>query len=260
MSSKTNKSSKKITLIKPNDLESEQMNSFADSVSDEEYSSGESEGSNSDEDSNSDEGSEEGSQYTTKISDVYDPDEDDSEEEISDASENYEEKDLEKEENTKFFSNIVKYLQIDDLVKKKRAEFKEDMKELSEDKNDLEAYILRYLTKTGSEFVDVGDKVRLTKVQSTRQKPITTDNIREGILEQLRAEKLVDKEEAAIELINSMMEAIGKKRGTETKEYIKRENKKKGKKGKGKKGKGKKGKGKDKGKDEDKIQSKAADL
>jgi len=79
-------------------------------------------------------------------------------------------------------------------------------------------------------------KGKLIKNKSETKAAIKAENIREGILEGLKAEKLVEKEEETLEVINKIMDIIDTKRSVTTRTYLKRTKEtKKGKKQKGKK-------------------------
>lgn len=167
----------------------------------------------------------------------------DSDEEISDASDDYEKIDVKEESQTSFFEVVIKYLKVDDLIKEKQKSISEEIKGLKEEKGDHEAAIMRYLDRTGENVVNIKDKGKLIKTTSETKAAIKVENIREGIAEGLKKEKLVTKDEEALKIINMIMDLIDVKRPVTKREYLKRTAVRKG------KGKGKgKAKGNDKGK------------
>ena len=178
----------------------------------------------------------ENSNNNSDVSDNSD-DSDDSDNEVSDVSDNdYEEGGDSKLIKNKFLENVIKYLKTDDVLKKKQKEHKDELQSLKEDKNELEVFILRFLDRKGENFVAIKGEGKLIKNKSETKAAIKAENIREGILEGLKAEKLVEKEEETLEVINKIMDIIDTKRSVNTRTYLKRTKEaKKGKKQKGKK-------------------------
>lgn len=159
------------------------------------------------------------------------------------------EDDNSKKLGTKFLENVIKYLEIDDTIKHKQDEHREEVKNLKDTKGELEGYILRYLDRKGKNEINIGNgKGQLIKEVKDSKSPIKPENIREGILDGLKNSQLGENDEEKLKLINSIMDSIDTKRAVTQRTCLRRINPKAPKKGKGKdKGKGK-GKGKDKGK------------
>lgn len=157
---------------------------------------------------------------------ILDSDDDsDSDDEVSDLSDSdYEDESQinDKKVKTKFLENVIKYLKADDIIKKKNKEHKEDIKNLKDEKNELEGFIIRYLDRKGETHVNIKGEGKLIKNKSETKAPIKAENIREGILEGLKAEKLVEEEEKALELINLIIDKIDSKRTVTTRTYLKR--------------------------------------
>lgn len=214
-------------IIKKKSEDDKAMNSFEESYSDDEEVT-DTNAENSD-NSDSSEGSDDSDESDNEVSDVSD----------SDNDNDYEDGGEEKLIKNKFLENVVKYLKTDDLLKKKQKEHKEELQTLKDDKNELEGFILRYLDRKGENYVEIKGNGKLIKNKSETKSAIKAENIREGILDGLKAEKLIEKEEETLEIINKIMDIIDNKRTVTTRTYLKRtkEQKKKGKKEKGKKGK-----------------------
>ena len=121
---------------------------------------------------------------------------------------------------------------------KKKRKYDEEVKVLKEDRSCLEALILKYLGDINDDCVEIKGEGKLTKTISEKKSAVKNENIREAISEIVKKEKLVEKDEDTIELINKIMETIDSKRVVTKKEYLKRTRERKDK-GKGK-GKGKK--------------------
>jgi len=210
------------------------MNSFADSYSNDEV------------DTNA-----ENSRYNIGKGDNSD-DSDDSDKvsDISDDSDFEEGGDNDsKKLGTKFLENVIKYLEVDDTIKNKQSEHREEVKNLKDTKGELEGFIIRYLDRKGKDQVNLGEnKGRLVKETKDSKSAIKTDTIREGIMEGLKAAKLVEQEAETVKLINSIMDSIDNKRTVTKRTTLRRVNAAKSEKSK----KSKKSKGKDKDKDNSK--------
>lgn len=202
-----------------------------DEDEDKDESESESESDNSDEESEDSDDS----QIYSKYSDVYsDSDEEKSDEEDADGD-----GDQDPEKKANFLENVIKYLETDNIMYKKKQKYNEAMKVLKEDKSNLEALILKYLDEIGDDCIEVKGQGKLTKATSERKSAVKNENIREAISEVVKKEKLVEKDEDTIELINMIMEIIDTKRVVTKKDYLKRTRERK-KKGKKKKSSGKK--------------------
>lgn len=140
----------------------------------------------------------------------------------------------EKFAKTKFLESVIKYLGLDDTIRKENNEFREKIKIMKEDKNNLEVNILRFLERSGDNFIEIKGKGKLIKNKSETKAPVKSENIREGIYEGLKKEKLIEEDEKMLEIINGIMDKIDEKRTVNSRTYLKRtyekDEKKKGKK------------------------------
>jgi len=216
------------------------MNSFEDSHSDDEMNT------NAEKSKYIDNGS--GDMASDDVSDISD----DSDFEEGKEGEDGEDDDS-KKLGTKFLENVIKYLEIDDTIKQKQDEHREEVKNLKDTKGELEGYIIRYLDRKGKNEINIGNgKGQLVKEVKDSKSPIKPENIREGILDGLKKSEFGETDEETLKLINSIMDSIDTKRAVTQRTCLRRINPKAPKKGKGKG----KGKGKDKDKDKDKGKGK----
>ena len=149
-------------------------------------------------------------------------DKSDSDEEVSDYESDHKSKNESNKFKNKFLENVVKYLQTDDLIRKKQKEHKDEVQNLKDTKGELEAFIIRYLDRENENFVDIKGKGKLIKNKSETKAPIKTENIRDGILEGLQTAKLIENDKETLDIINSIMDKIDTKRTVNTRTYLKR--------------------------------------
>jgi len=122
----------------------------------------------------------------------------------------------------KFLENVIKYLQTDDIIRKKTSEYKDNIKILKESKEDLEDYVIRYLEKEDEDYIDIKGKGKLIKKKTVTKGAIKIENVKESIYEELTQKKLVEEDEEMISLIDNILEKIDKKRPVKEKTVLKR--------------------------------------
>ena len=110
-------------------------------------------------------------------------------EESDDYSENLSSKLEVKKESNKFYETVIKYLKIDDLIREKQTEYREELKTLKDDKNLLEDFIIRYLDKIDENFINIEGKGKLIKNKSSNKVAIKADLIKKGIEDVFRKKK-----------------------------------------------------------------------
>jgi hypothetical protein len=125
----------------------------------------------------------------------------------------------------KFFKSelmekIIKYIKIDDSIKDKQKEVREQMKVLKTQKEEMEKYIITYLESINEEYVKLGETGKLTKTVSQTKGAIKPDNIKVSIFDELKKEKIAD--EKINELLTNIVDNIEKSRPVKTRTYIKR--------------------------------------
>ncbi len=127
----------------------------------------------------------------------------------------------------KFFKSelmekIIKYIKIDDSIKEKQRELREQTKCLKTQKSDMEKYILSYLENIKEDYVNIQGTAKLTRTTTVSKGAIKPDNIKVSVIDGLKQQKINLDEKKINEVLESVMESIDKNRPTKTKTYIKR--------------------------------------
>ncbi len=126
-------------------------------------------------------------------------------------------KDKEKNISNDFKEKIMHFIKIDDLIRKKQ----EEIKDLKEQKEGAEEFILKFLDKNDANFVNVpGGK--LIKNQSETKAPLKIEIIKEAIVEGIKKEKLTDTEELNKKLLDDIIDIMENKRGKVNRVNLKR--------------------------------------
>ncbi len=127
------------------------------------------------------------------------------------------EKDNDKNISNDFKEKIMHFIKIDDLIRKKQ----EEIKDLKEQKEGAEEFILKFLDKNDANFVNVpGGK--LIKNQSETKAPLKIEIIKEAIVEGIKKEKLTDTEELNKKLLDDIIDIMENKRGKVNRVNLKR--------------------------------------
>lgn len=121
-----------------------------------------------------------------------------------------------------FYEKIIKYLKTDNLIREEAKEYKEKMSTLKEQKEDLEIFILRYMTEVDEDIVDMAGNGKLEKKESIRKSCINKDMIKDAVYEQLKKENVIESDERLRELAELTYSAIEGKREITKKTYLKR--------------------------------------
>lgn len=94
---------------------------------------------------------------------------------------------------TEVKDKVVKYLKIDDIIREQKAVLRNNLKELNEQKQGLEKFILRYLDDVQEDvegekkFLDYG-KGKLVKNIKKTAEPIKPENVKESVSTTLKKE------------------------------------------------------------------------
>lgn len=121
-----------------------------------------------------------------------------------------------------FMEKIVKYIKIDNLMRKETIEYKEKINTLKEEKQEMEACILRYLETKNEKVIQIADSGKLTKYESVRKSGLNKDIIKQSIIDQIKKEKLLDDNSKINELAEMTCQLMDSKRETKTKVVLKR--------------------------------------
>ena len=121
-----------------------------------------------------------------------------------------------------FFEKIIKYVKTDNLIRNETKDFREKMKTLKEQKEDLEKFILRFLELQEENVININGSGKLTKYESVRKKGINKDIIEQAISDQLKKEKLFTDEKKIKELVEATYKIMEDKREKTVKTVLKR--------------------------------------
>ena len=123
---------------------------------------------------------------------------------------------------TELLERITKYLKIDNAIKEKQKELREYMKSMKTQKQDMEKYIIGYLTEVKEEYIKIDGEGKLTKTISTSKGAIKVENIKVSIMEGLQKQNIKLNEKQYHDLIGSILTSVEDKRPKTNKTYIKR--------------------------------------
>lgn len=123
---------------------------------------------------------------------------------------------------TELMEKIIKYIKIDDSIKEKQKELREQTKCLKTQKNDMEKYILSYLENIDEDYVNIDGTAKLTKTTTTSKGVIKPDNIKISVIEGLKKQNVQIDDKKISDLLENVIECIDKNRPTKTRTYIKR--------------------------------------
>ena len=123
---------------------------------------------------------------------------------------------------TELLERITKYLKIDNNIKEKRKELQEFMKAAKKQKDDMEKYIIGYLTEVQEEYIKIDGEGKLTKTISVRKGAIKPDNIKEAVKKGLMKENINLNEKKFNEVLSSILNIVEDNRPQTQKTYIKR--------------------------------------
>ena len=123
---------------------------------------------------------------------------------------------------TELFERITKYVKIDNTIKEKQQELREFTQTLKKQKEEMEKYILAYLTEVEQEYVKIDGDGKLTKSISVRKGAIKPETIKKSVLMGLKKENINLDENRINDIIQSILTIVDDNRAKTTKTYIKR--------------------------------------
>ena len=130
---------------------------------------------------------------------------------------------------------VVKYIKLDDMIKKKKKEFNSEIKQIEILKEQVQSFLIKYLDDNNDEEITInsnkGTEKVVKEVKETKG-AINRDIIIEGLIDGFKKHDLYDdeKEEEVQETIKDLYNIIDSKREVKRKENIKRVREKKPKK------------------------------
>ena len=123
---------------------------------------------------------------------------------------------------TELVEKITKYFQIDEVMKEKQKEARETMKNLKNQKDNIEKFIISYLENINEEYVQISGKGRLVRKVSVTKGAINTDNISKSLFSGLKKSNINIDDEKINNLLNNLLESIETNRPKKERKYIKR--------------------------------------
>jgi hypothetical protein len=119
--------------------------------------------------------------------------------------------------SNEFKDKVLSFIKLDDLIREKN----EELKVLKEKKKPCEEFIIRYLDKADSNFVNViGGK--LIKNTAETKGPLGMDIIKDSIVEGMKVEKVTEDEEMTAKMLTTILDLMEKKRPVKKNTNIKR--------------------------------------
>ena len=91
---------------------------------------------------------------------------------------------------TELLDRITKYLKIDDKIKEKQKELREYMKVMKDQKQDMEKYILKYLSDVQENIINIDGQGKLIKTVSVKKGAIKAENIKDSVTAGLKKENI----------------------------------------------------------------------
>jgi hypothetical protein len=123
---------------------------------------------------------------------------------------------------TELFERITKYIKIDNNIREKQKELREFTQALKKQKQEMEKYILSYLTEVNQEYVKIDGDGKLTKSVSIRKGAIKPETIKKSVLTGLKKENINLDDNRINDIIESILTIVDDNRPKTTKTYIKR--------------------------------------
>lgn len=138
-------------------------------------------------------------------------------------SESVDEKTKQEYIKTVVYDRILKYLKIDDVIKKKNEEFREEMKTIKQLKDKLERFLIDYLDKIEQEYIQIETKqTTLTKTEVKSKAPIKKEDISISLIEGFKKYEIYDNDDEIKRVVTDFIETIENKREIKTRKYLKR--------------------------------------
>jgi hypothetical protein len=121
------------------------------------------------------------------------------------------------EEEAEYFKTVVierviKYLKVDELIKKKQEEFRNEMKYIKECKDGLEKFLIEYLDKINEDEFTMDNMGSLVKTESKTVSLPKMEDISVSLVEGLKKHELCKDDDDLKKIVQDFMNAIELKR------------------------------------------------
>ena len=123
---------------------------------------------------------------------------------------------------TVVFDYVIKYIKIDDIIKKKQNEHKKEMKAIKDTKDQLETFLLNYLEKVNEEYVELANKSKLTKTETTTKSAPKLEDIALCLIDGFKEHEIYENDDEIKRVVTDLMKKIDDKRETKTRTFLRR--------------------------------------
>ena len=159
------------------------------------------------------------------VSDAFNYDSKNSSNTKDDANDDLNDESRKKYIQTVVLDRVIKYIKIDDIIKKKHEEFKKEMKVIKDSKDKLEQFLIEYLDKINEEYIQVGNKSTLIKTEVKSKAAPKMEDISVCLIEGFKKHELCNNDDEEIKkVIKEFITTIDAKREIKTRKYLKRMN------------------------------------
>jgi len=121
---------------------------------------------------------------------------------------------------------IVKYVTLDNLIKREQEEFKKKIKPVKDYKDKLEKFLIEYLNKDHKDFIEVGgqgtDATTLIKTEVKTKAAPKMGDISLCLLEGFEKHEIYQEEDDRQRVVKDLIDSIDAWREIKTRTYLKR--------------------------------------
>ena len=128
---------------------------------------------------------------------------------------------------TVVLDKVIKYVKLDDVIKKKQQEHKKELKAIKETKEKIELFLINYLDKINEEYIQLGGASTLIKTEVKTKTALKIEDIALCLNEGFKKHNIGSDDVAVKAIIDDFIGSIESKRATKTRKYLKRTNGKK---------------------------------
>jgi hypothetical protein len=122
------------------------------------------------------------------------------------------------------FDYVIKYIKIDDIIKKKQTDHKKEMKAIKDTKDQLETFLLNYLEKVNQEYVELANKSKLIKTETTTKSAPKLDDINLCLMDGFKEHGIFENDDEIKRVVGDLMKKIDEKRETKSRSFLRRVN------------------------------------
>lgn len=118
---------------------------------------------------------------------------------------------------------VVRYINLDNLIKDKQIEHKKEMKVIKDTKDQLEQFLIGYLDKVNEEYINLGkNSATLVKTETKTKAPPKMEDIGVCLIEGFRKYEIYNDDDDIKRVVKDFIKTIEDKREVKTRKYLKR--------------------------------------